>query len=166
MASPYEGLVLRPGRWPRKKKLTRSKWGGQPFPGKHAEAFARKFAEAHTAKYAQCVNTGTVAIQAALKAIDIRPGDEVLVPAYTWEGTVGPVLLVNAVPVFVDVDADTYCMDAKLIEKAITPKTKAILPVHLGMRFADIDEILRIAKKHNLKVVEDCAHAHGGKWNG
>jgi len=146
--------------------LTSSKWGGQPFPGKYAVSFAKRFAELHTAKYGQCVNTGTVAIQAGLKAIGIRPGDEVLVPAYTWEGTVGPVLLVNAVPVFVDVDPDTYCMDAKLIEKAITPKTKAILPVHLGMRFADIDEILRIAAKHKLKVIEDCAHAHGGMWKG
>jgi dTDP-4-amino-4,6-dideoxygalactose transaminase len=146
--------------------LTSTKWGGQPFPGKHATAFAKKFAEVHTAKYAQCVNTGTVAIQAALKAVGIRPGDEVIVPAYTWEGTVGPVLLMNAVPVFVDVDPDTYCLDTKLVEKAITPKTKAILPVHLGMRFADMDEILRIAKKHNLKVVEDCAHAHGGMWKG
>ena len=149
-----------------KDVLTSSKWGGQPFPGKHALAFAKKFAALHTAKYAQCVNTGTVAIQAALKAIGIRPGDEVIVPAYTWEGTVGPVLLVNAVPIFVDIDPDTYCLDAKLIEKAITPKTKAILPVHLGMRFADMDEILRIAAKHNLKVVEDCAHAHGGMWKG
>jgi dTDP-4-amino-4,6-dideoxygalactose transaminase len=146
--------------------LTSTKWGGQPFPGKHAEAFARKFAELHTVKYAQCVNTGTVAIQAALKAVGIHPGDEVIVPAYTWEGTVGPVLLINAVPVFVDVDPETYCLDAKLIEKAITPKTRAILPVHLGMRFADMDEILRIAKKHNLKVIEDCAHAHGGMWKG
>jgi dTDP-4-amino-4,6-dideoxygalactose transaminase len=146
--------------------LTSTKWGGQPFPGKHAESFAKKFAAVHTAKYGQCVNTGTVALQAALKAIGIRPGDEVIVPAYTWEGTVGPVLLINAVPVFVDVDPDTYCLDAKLIEKAITPKTKAILPVHLGMRFADMDEILRIAKKHNLKVIEDCAHAHGGMWKG
>lgn len=146
--------------------LTSSKWGGQPFPGKYAVSFSKRFAEMHTAKYGQCVNTGTVAIQAALKAIGIRPGDEVLVPAYTWEGTVGPVLLVNAVPVFVDVDPDTYCMDARLIEKAITPKTKAILPVHLGMRFADMDEILRIATKHNIKVVEDCAHAHGGMWKG
>src|ERR1700675_4720332 len=146
--------------------LTNHKWGGQPFPGKHGDAFGKAFAEFHTAKYGQAVNTGTVAIQAALKSIDIRPGDEVIVPAYTWEGTVGPVLLVNAVPVFVDIDPDTYCLDAKQIERAITPKTKAILPVHLGMRFADMDEILRIAKKHNLKVVEDCAHAHGGKWNG
>ena len=149
-----------------KDVLTSAKWGGQPFPGKHAAAFAKKFAKVHTAKYAQCVNTGTVAIQASLVAVGIQPGDEVIVPAYTWEGTVGPVLLVNAVPVFVDIDPDTYCLDAKLIEKAITPKTKVILPVHLGMRFADIDEILRIAKKHNLKVVEDCAHAHGGMWKG
>lgn len=146
--------------------LGSSKWGGQPFPGKHAEAFAKKFAQVQTAKYAQCVNTGTVAIQAALKAIGILPGDEVIAPAYTWEGTVGPVLLLGAVPVFVDVDPDTYCLDAKLIEKAITPKTKAILPVHLGMRFADMDEILRIAAKHNLKAIEDCAHAHGGMWKG
>ena len=114
--------------------MTSTKWGGQPFPGKHSVSFAKKFAELHTAKYAQCVNAGTVAIQASLKAIGIRPGDEVIVPAYTWEGTVGPVLLVNAIPVFVDVDPGTYCLDAKLIEKAITPKTKAILPVHLGMR--------------------------------
>jgi dTDP-4-amino-4,6-dideoxygalactose transaminase len=149
-----------------KDVLENHNWGGQPFPGKHADAFAKKFAKLHTAKYGQCVNTGTVAIQAALKAIDIRPGDEVIVPAYTWEGTVGPVLLVNAVPVFVDVDPDTYCLDAKLIEQAITPKTKAILPVHLGMRFADLDEIMAIAKKHNIKVIEDCAHAHGGMWRG
>jgi dTDP-4-amino-4,6-dideoxygalactose transaminase len=146
--------------------LTSTKWGGQPFPGKYANSFAKKFAEFHTVKYAQLVNTGTVAIQAALKAVGIRPGDEVIVPAYTWEGTVGPVLLMNAVPVFVDVDPDTYCLDAKLIETAITPKTKVILPVHLGMRFADMDEILRIAQKHNLRVIEDCAHAHGGMWKG
>jgi L-glutamine:2-deoxy-scyllo-inosose/3-amino-2,3-dideoxy-scyllo-inosose aminotransferase len=146
--------------------LTSTKWGGQPFPGKHSLAFAKQFAELHTVKYAQCVNTGTVAIQASLKAIDIKPGDEVIVPAYTWEGTVGPVLLVNAIPIFVDVDPDTYCLDAKLIEQAITPKTKAILPVHLGMRFADMDEILRIAAKHKIKIVEDCAHAHGGMWKG
>jgi dTDP-4-amino-4,6-dideoxygalactose transaminase len=149
-----------------KEVLKSSLWGGQPFPGKHATEFAKKFAELHTVKYAQCVNTGTVAIQAALRAIDVQPGDEVIVPAYTWEGTVGPVLLVNAVPVFVDVDPDTYCLDAKLVEGAITPKTKAILPVHLGMRFADMDELLRIAGKHKLKIIEDCAHAHGGSWKG
>ena len=159
MATKTEAAAL-------KDVLESTRWGGQPFPGKHATAFAVKFAQVHTAKYGQCVNTGTVAIQAALKAIGIKPGDEVIVPAYTWEGTVGPVLLVNAIPVFVDVDPDTYCLDARFLERAITPKTKAILPVHLGMRFADMDEILRIATKHNLKVVEDCAHAHGGMWRG
>jgi dTDP-4-amino-4,6-dideoxygalactose transaminase len=146
--------------------LTSHKWGGQPFPGKHGDAFGKAFAAFHTAKYGQAVNTGTVAIQAALKAIDIRPGDEVIVPAYTWEGTVGPVLLVNAVPVFVDVDPDTYCLDAKLVEQAITPKTKAFLPVHLGMRFADLDILVPLAAKHGIKIVEDCAHAHGGMWRG
>jgi dTDP-4-amino-4,6-dideoxygalactose transaminase len=146
--------------------LTSRNWGGQPIPGKHGDAFGRKFAAFHTAKYGQCVNTGTVAIQAALTAVGIQPGDEVLVPAYTWVGTVGPVLLVNAVPVFIDVDPDTYCMDARLIEQAITPKTRVILPVHLGMRFADLDAIIPIAQKHNLRVVEDCAHVHGGMWCG
>jgi len=146
--------------------LTNHNWGGQPFPGKHGDAFGKAFAKFHTAKYGQVVNTGTVAIQAALKAIDIRPGDEVIVPAYTWEGTVGPVLLVNAVPVFVDVDPDTYCLDAKLVEQAITPKTKAFLPVHLGMRFADLDVLVPLAAKHGIKIIEDCAHAHGGMWRG
>src|SRR6204780_682079 len=146
--------------------LTNQNWGGQPFPGKHGDAFGKAFAKFHTAKYGQAVNTGTVAIQAALKAIDIRPGDEVIVPAYTGEGTVGPVLLINAVPVFVDVDPDTYCLDAKLVEAAITPKTKAFLPVHLGMRFADLDILVPLAAKHGIKIVEDCAHAHGGSWRG
>ena len=158
--------------WPvfTEKERGRSRCSDEPqmgraaFPGKHGDAFGKKFAEFHTAKYGQAVNTGTVAIQAALKAIDIRPGDEVIVPAYTWEGTVGPVLLVNAVPVFVDVDPDTYCLDAKLVEEAITPKTRAFLPVHLGMRFADLDILIPLAAKHNIKVIEDCAHAHGGMW--
>src|SRR5271156_3852485 len=141
-------------------------WGGQPFPGKYATQFAAAFAKLHDTSYGQAVSTGTVAIQAALKAIDIRPGDEVIVPAYTWEGTVGPVLLVNAVPVFVDVDPDTYCLDAKLVEQAITPKTKAFLPVHLGMRFADLDVLVPLAAKHGIKIIEDCAHAHGGMWKG
>lgn len=146
--------------------LKSSLWGGQPFPGKYGTKFATEFARMHTVKYAQAVNTGTVAIQAALKAIDIQPGDEVIAPAYTWEGTVGPVLLLNAIPVFVDIDPDTYCLDSELVEKAITPKTKAILPVHLGMRFADMDELSRIADKYKLKIIEDCAHAHGGAWKG
>ncbi len=144
--------------------LSSRNWGGYPFPNQTADSFAQKFARFHGAKYGLAVANGTVAIEIALKSAGIRPGDEVIVPAYTWEGTVGPILLLNAVPVFVDVDPNTYCLDAKLIERALTPKTRAILPVHLAMRFADMDEIGRIARAHNLVVIEDCAHAHGGKW--
>src|SRR2546428_6220513 len=146
------------------KVLASRNWGGDPFPNKIADALSNRFARYHGAKYGLAVTSGTVAIEIALKAAGIRPGDEVIVPAYTWEGTVAPILLLNAVPVFVDVDPDTYCLDARLIEKALTPKTRAILPVHLAMRFADLDEICRIAQEHNLVVIEDCAHAHGGKW--
>jgi dTDP-4-amino-4,6-dideoxygalactose transaminase len=144
--------------------LTSRNWGGYPFPNRLADSFARTFARFHGAKYGLAVSNGTVAIEIALKAAGILPGDEVIVPAYTWEGTVGPVLLLNAVPVFVDVDPDTYCLDARLIEQALTPRTRAILPVHLAMRFADMDEICRIARERGLAVIEDCAHAHGGKW--
>jgi dTDP-4-amino-4,6-dideoxygalactose transaminase len=146
------------------KVLKSHNWGGYPFPNKIAHAFAQKFAKFHGAKYGLAVANGTIAIEIALKAAGIKPGDEVIVPAYTWEGTAGPILLLNAVPVFVDVDSANYCLDARLIETAITPKTRAILPVHLAMRFADMDEICRIARAHNLVVIEDCAHAHGGKW--
>ena len=147
-----------------KKVLESRNWGGYPFPNRYASSFARKFARFHGAKYGLAVANGTVAIEIALKAAGIRPGDEVIVPAYTWEGTVGPIMLLNAVPVFVDIDPETYCLDASLIEKAITPKTRAILPVHLAMRFADMDEIMRIARARGLRVIEDCAHAHGGRW--
>ena len=139
-------------------------WGGYPFPNTHASAFGAKFAKAQGAKYGIALANGTVAIEVALRAIGIKPGDEVVVPAYTWEGTVGPILLLNAVPVFVDVDPDSYCLDARLIDQALTPRTRAILPVHLAMNFADLDEILRMARSRNLAVIEDCAHAHGGKW--
>ena len=139
-------------------------WGGYPFPNERADRFARAFARFHEAKYGVAVANGTVAIEIALKAVGIAPGDEVIVPAYTWEGTVGPILLLNAVPVFVDIDPETYCMDPQRVEAAITPRTRALLPVHLGMCFADLDAIGRIARKHKLAVIEDCAHAHGGRW--
>jgi len=146
--------------------LRSGNWGGYPFPNTHACAFAAKFAKAHGAKYGIALSNGTVAIEVSLRAIGIKAGDEVIVPAYTWEGTVGPILLLNAVPVFVDIDPDSYCLDARIIEKALTPKTRAILPVHLAMNFADLDEILRIARRRNITVIEDCAHAHGGEWRG
>lgn len=146
------------------KVLSSHNWGGYPFPNEYAKRFGQEFARFHGAKHGLPVANGTVAIEVALKAVGIRPGDEVIVPAYTWEGTVGPILLLNAVPVFVDIDPDTYCLDANQIEKALTSRTRAILPVHLAMRFADMDAVGRIARRHKLHVIEDCAHAHGGQW--
>jgi dTDP-4-amino-4,6-dideoxygalactose transaminase len=146
------------------KVLASRNWGGYPFPNERADRFAQQFARFHGAKHGLAVANGTVAIEVALKAVGIAPGDEVIVPAYTWEGTVGPILLLNAVPMFVDISPDTYCLDAGQLEAAVTPRTRAVLPVHLGMCFSDLDAIQRVARKHRLAVIEDCAHAHGGRW--
>jgi dTDP-4-amino-4,6-dideoxygalactose transaminase len=107
-----------------------------------------------------------VTLEVALKAAGIKAGDEVIVPNYTFAATAACVVRCNAVPVFVDVEERNYCMDPALVEQAITPKTFAVIPVHLGSSCADMDRILEIAKKHNLIVIEDCAHAHGGQWRG
>lgn len=141
-------------------------WGGYPFPNDQARVFAQKFADYHNARYGVAVTNGTVSLELALKAAGIGPGDEVIVPAYTWEGTAAAVLFAGGLPVFVDVDPDSYCLDANLIEAAITKNTKAIIPVHLGFRFADLDRIMEIAGRYHLFVLEDCAHAHGGRWRG
>ena len=128
--------------------------------------FNREFAEYTGAKYVITAANGTVTLQLALEACGIGLGDEVILPGLTWQATAATVLDVNATPVLVDVYEDTWCIDTKEAEKAITPRTKAIIPVHLYGSFADMDEILRIARKHNLYVIEDCAHKHGGEWNG
>ncbi len=141
-------------------------WGGFPFPNKWASDVAARFAEYHGAAYGLAVANGTVALQVALRAAGLRFGDEVIVPAYTWEGTAAAVLFEGGVPVFVDVREDTFCIDAAQVEAAVTSRTRALLPVHLAMRFADMDALNQIARKHNLAVIEDCAHAHGGRWKG
>ena len=102
----------------------------------------------------------------ALEACQIGVGDEVILPGLTWQATAATILDVNAIPILVDVCEDTWCIDPKAVEAAITPRTKAIVPVHLYGSFANMDEIMRIAKKYNLYVIEDCAHKHGGEWNG
>lgn len=141
-------------------------WGGYPCPNDRAREFGSRFASEHDARYGVAVSNGTVSLELSLKAAGIGFGDEVIVPAYTWEGTAAAVLFCGAVPVFVDIDPDSYCLDAGLVEAAITPRTKAIIPVHLGFRFADMDRLMETAGKHGLFVLEDCAHAHGGKWKG
>lgn len=161
--------------WPRHMPADRERllsvlesgnWGGYPFPNTHAKAFAGRFAEFHDAKYGCCVSNGTVAITIALRAAGIRFGDEVIVPAYTWDGTATAVLDAGGIPVFADVDPETYCLDTAAAAQALTPRTRAIVPVHLAMRFAEMDRLRDLALRNNLIVVEDCAHAHGGQYGG
>jgi len=162
-------------RWPQhlpsdgarlQQVLESGHWGGFPVPSRYAAEFGEKFAELHGARYALCIANGTIALVAALQAAGIKFGDEVIVPAYTWDGTATAVLFAGGVPVFADIDPDTYCLDVSSAERAVTPSTRAIIPVHLAMRFTDMNALAALAKKHNLKIIEDCAHAHGGRFQG
>jgi dTDP-4-amino-4,6-dideoxygalactose transaminase len=126
--------------------------------------FEGRFAAYQGARYGLAVNSGTAALEVALKAANIGPGDEVIVPPYTFMATATAVLLVGALPIFVDIDPETYNINPALIENAITERTRAIIPVHFGGLPCDMDRILEIAHRHELVVVEDAAHGHGGKW--
>ncbi len=134
--------------------------------GSYIEIFENNFAAFCEAKHGVAVSNGTVAIHLALKALGIGKGDEVIVPDLTFAATINTVFHAEATPVIVDVENDSWCIDPKEIEKAITPKTKAIIPVHLYGQACDMDAIMAIAKKHNLYVIEDCAEAHGARFNG
>ncbi len=129
--------------------------------GTQAKLFEKEFAQYHGCKGGFTVANGTVALEIALKALGIGDGDEVIVPDFTFYSTVSAVLAVRAVPVLVDVKEDTFCIDPEKIEKAVTHKTKAVIPVHMAGQIADMDAINEIAKKHKLFVIEDSAHAHG-----
>lgn len=141
-------------------------WGGYPYPGPKTAELAQKFAELQGGSYAVPMINGTVTMEVALRAAGIGWGDEVIVPAYTFQATASAPMGAGAIPVIVDVDPNTYCLDARAAAKAITLKTKAIIPVHLGSNMADMDAIMELANLHNLIVIEDCAHAHGAKWHG
>lgn len=141
-------------------------WGGFPVPSKHAGEFANRFAELHGVKHGLCLANGTVALLAAIQSLGLKFGDEIIVPAYTWDGTAIAALQAGCIPVFADIDPDTYCLDPQAVRAAITPRTRAILPVHLAMRFADMSALLAVAREHNLLIIEDCAHAHGGRFQG
>jgi dTDP-4-amino-4,6-dideoxygalactose transaminase len=141
------------------------KWGN-PDCGGLVEKFETEFAEYCGSKYAiSCVN-GSVALRLALIAAGVKPGDEVIVPPYTFIATASIVIEANCVPVFVDIEPDTYNLDPSKIEAAITSRTKAIIPVHFAGQACDMDEIMRIARAYNLFVIEDAAHAHGGEYKG
>lgn len=146
--------------------VTSGRWGGYPYPGPKTAALAKAFSELQGGGYAVVMINGTVTMEVACRAADIGWGDEVIVPAYTFQATAAAPMAAGAVPVIVDVDPNTYCIDPKAVEKAITPKTRAVIVVHLGQHMADMDAIMQIAEKHHLVVIEDCAHAHGAKWRG
>lgn len=146
--------VVRSGRW------------GNPDCSDAVEAFEKAFAAYCGTKYAvTCVN-GSVSLRLALMACGVRPGDEVIVPPYTFIATASTVLEVNCVPVFVDIDPNTYNLDPNAIEEAITPRTKVIIPVHFAGLACDLDAIMAIAHRHKLRVIEDAAHAHGADYQG
>ncbi len=142
------------------------RWGGHPYPGPQTAELARRFAELQGGGYAVPMINGTVTMEVALRVAGIGWGDEVIVPAYTFQATASAPLAAGAIPVIVDIDPETYCIDPKAIAAAITPRTRAIIPVHLGHQMADMDAIVELAAKHHLIVIEDCAHAHGAKWRG
>lgn len=128
--------------------------------------FQKQFAAYCGVKHAVAVNSGTSALHVALAAAEVGPGDEVIVPSYTFIATAMAVLQQNAVPVFADVDARTYNLDPKSAEAQITGRTRAILPVHLHGHPADMDAFHALAEKHNLVIIEDAAQAHGAEYRG
>ncbi len=134
--------------------------------GPEVAAFEKRFATYCQTKHCIALNTGTSALHLALLAAGVGPGDEVITVSMTFVATTAAILYCGAKPMFVDVDPDTWTMDPKLIETAITPRTKAILPVHLHGLMADMDAIGAIARRHGLIVIEDAAQAHGAEWRG
>ena len=159
--------VLRSGEWWRQSH-------GQILDAAESDAelfspvarFQRAFARHHDCKYGICTVNGTVSIELALRAAGVCPGDEVIVPAYTFIATATAPLVVGAIPIFVDIDPDTYNIDVRRIEEAITSRTRAIIPVHFGGQPCPMDEIMALARKYNLVVIEDAAHAHGASYRG
>lgn len=134
--------------------------------GEEVIRFEEEFAKFCNVKYCVGVNSGTDAIYLALRALSIGEGDEVITVSHTFIGTVEPIGLVGAKPVFVDIDPDVYTIDVRKIEEVITVRTKAIVPVHLYGYPADMEPIIQIAQKYGLEIIEDCAQAHGAEYEG
>ncbi len=128
--------------------------------------FEEKFANYIGTKYALTSTNGTSSLHEALFAVGVGPGAEVIVPSYTFWASAAPIYAANGIPVFCDVDPDTFCLDPEDIKRKITPKTKAIMVVHVWGNPADMDAIMEIARDNNIAVIEDASHAHGAEWDG
>jgi len=135
-------------------------------PGTKTLEFEKAFASYHGARYGIAVTNGTAALEVTMAALDIGPGDEVIVPDFTFIATASAVLFANALPVLVDVDPQSYCLDPALTEAAITSRTKAIIAVHMGGQPADLDRLQELTKGRGIHLIEDSAHAHGSEWKG
>ncbi len=169
------GTPVKKGRWPgwpvfdRKEEeellgvLRSGKWY-RGLGKLNVDRFEAAYAQLTGAKHCLATANGTSALLVSLNALGIQAGDEVILPPYTFVATVNVILMMNALPVFVDSDRETSQIDASKIEAAITPRTKLIMPVHLGGSAAEMDTILAIGKKHGIPVVEDACQAHLGEW--
>jgi len=136
------------------------------YDGTKNEEFEKKFAEYCGTKYALTVTNGTAALEIPLAVYGVGPGDEVIVPSYTFFSTASAAAFVGATPVFADIDPDSYNMDLDHVETLINERTKAIIPVHFAGFPVDMDRLNAMAQKHGLIVIEDCAHAHGAEYKG
>ncbi|MBW2281877.1 MAG: DegT/DnrJ/EryC1/StrS family aminotransferase [Deltaproteobacteria bacterium] len=139
-------------------------WGGFPSPNTEAAAFEAEFGAYVGARHVALCANGTFSLTLTLQAARVAPGAEVVTTAYSFVGTPGAIVGAGCVPVFVDVDPDSYCIDPEQVEAAITPRTEALMPVHLACSMADLDRLGEIAERRGLLLVEDCAHAHGARW--
>ena len=139
---------------------------GKWWYGERVSRFEAEFARFQDARYGVTASSGTTALETLLEAAGIGPGDEVIVPPYTFIATASAVLRVGAIPVFADIEAGTWSMDPEAAVKCIAPRTKAIMPVHFGGRIVDMDRFLAIGREHNVLILEDACHSWGGKWKG
>jgi dTDP-4-amino-4,6-dideoxygalactose transaminase len=135
-------------------------------PGTKTLEFEKEFARFHGARHGIAVTNGTAAIEVSMSALGVGPGDEVIIPDFTFVATASAVLYAGALPITVDVSPETHCLDSQLAEAAVTPRTRAIIAVHMGGHPADLDALGALAKRKGIALIEDSSHAHATEWKG